>query len=393
MFPVFTVFPAFPTFSGCVRPTQNCFLCCFSHFRIFRILRNFSDVFRIHVPLIFGFLPEFSGFVRLFPTCSGCVRPPQNCSPSCSSHFPSFSGIFPHLSNFLRLFPDACRRHNFSPFLTVLLNSGFFQLCPALSGCVRPPSNCSPSCSSHFRIFPEFSGFLRLFPTCSGCVRLPQNCSLCYVSHFRIFKIFRNFSDVFRMRTTATKFVPFMFLSFPDFSDVSGFSDFFRLVPDASDRHRIVFPFLFLSFPEFFRNFSASFQLFTTFSGCVPPTQFFPLPVLLKSGLFQLCPTFSGCVRPPSNYCSPSCFSHICMLTSSSAFPTFFRMRLTATKLFPLLFLSCSDFSGFFRLFRMRPTATKLFPFLFLSCLDFSDFSDLFRMRPTATKCTGPLVT
>ena len=44
---------------------------------------------------------------------------------------------------------------------------------------------------------------------------------------------------MFRMRPTATKMFPFLFLLSPDFPDAS---DFFRLVPDASDRHNVPLP-------------------------------------------------------------------------------------------------------------------------------------------------------
>ena len=155
----FRIFPTFPAFSGCVRPPQNCSLSCSSHFQIFPVSPTFSD-----------------------------------CSPSCCSHFRIFPGLSGSFRLF-RLFPDAFGRHKIGSFPVPLI-SGFFR-------------------------------FLRLFPI----VPLPA----ALISG--LFRIFPTFSDVFRMRSTASdrhKIVPLSVLL------ISGILQLFRLFPDVSDRHKIV---------------------------------------------------------------------------------------------------------------------------------------------------------
>ena len=104
------------------------------------------------------------------------------------------------------------------------------------------------------------------------------------------------------MRPDATKLCPFLFLSFPDFSDV------FRLVPGASDRHKL----LPLLFPFYISG------LYPIFSDV-----FRMRPTAAKLFPFRIFPIFSD----------------------------LFRMRPTVTKVLPFPFLLFPDFSDFFRFF------------------------------------------
>ena len=353
----------------------------FGSFRLFltffRMRSTVTSVFSIAIPLI----PDLSAFHRIFPAFfrrfSGCVRPPQYCSLSCSCHFrifPDFSDFFrrfsgcvrlpqncslpvPFICGFFRLVPDASDPHKIVP-LPVHLISRFFRFCPTFSGCVRPPQNCSLSCSSPFRIFSGFSGLFgsfRLFPTFFRMRSTVTFAFLCYSSHFWICPHFTEFFRLcptfFRMRRTATILFPFLSSHFRIFTDLS---DFFDVFPDAFDCHKIV-PFLFLSFADFsdlfrmrptptklFPFLFISFPDFSDFARRFPDAsdrrKIVPFPVLLLSGFFPDFPDFSdlsdffrpfsGCVRPPQN-CSPSCASHVWIFR----FADMFWMRPAATKL------------------------------------------------------------
>ena len=106
--------------------------------------------------------------------------------------------------------------------------------------------------SGFFWIFPGSSDFFRLFPNASRLhkvVPLPVPLTSGFFPIFRLFCEF--FSHLFWMRPAITKLLPFLFRSFPDFYD------FFRFVPDASRRHKIVplhVPLISgLGFSDFFR--------------------------------------------------------------------------------------------------------------------------------------------
>ena len=185
--------------------------------------------------------------------------------------------------------------------LPVPLMSGFSGFFPTCFGCASTSQNCSPFCSVHFWTFPFL---FRIFPTCSRhkIVPLPLPLISGFSEFFRRvpdasdrhkivtfllrsshFRIPPTFSDAFRMRPAVTKLFPFLNSShFPIFPD---FPDFFRRVPDASHCHKVV-----------------------------------PLPAPHMSGFFQILPIFSDVIR----------------------------LRPAVTKLFPFLFLSFPDFSGFF---------------------------------------------
>ena len=123
-----------------------------------------------------------------------------------------------------RLVPDAARRLKIVPFPIPFI-SGFFRISP-----INFDLFWMPTASSHFRIFLIFSDF---FIICSGCVCRRQNCSPSCFSHFWIFPDLTFFSDLFRMRTAVTKLFPFLFLSFPDFTRL------FRIFPTFSDLVRM----------------------------------------------------------------------------------------------------------------------------------------------------------
>ena len=284
-----------------------------------------------------------------------------------------------------------------------------------------------------FLSFPDFSDF----PTFSGCVQPPQNCFPSSSSHFRIFP---TFSDLFRMRPTVTKWLPFLFLSCPDFSgffpDFPDFSEhpshncsfsrpcrvisgFFRSYPDESSHDKIValpvplisgfsdvsdfsgfsnvfrmrstatklFPLLFLSFP-YFPDFA---EFLRRFPDAIDRLQIIvPLHAPLISGFFQSFPDLSDFFQLVPDASDRHKIVPLPIPLISRVFPDFsasFQLlkRPTATKLFPFLFLSLAGFLVFSDAFRMGPTVTKLFPFLFLSCLDFPDFSDFFRLVSDAS--------
>ena len=210
-------------------------------------------------PFLFFSFPEFSDFCRMRPTAT-------NLFPFMFSLL-YFSRFF-HFSDFFR---DASDRHKIVPLPVLLNNSGVFRILPIFAGCVRQPQNCSPSCSSHFRIFQV----LPLFRRCPDASDRHNNCSPCYSSDFRIFPVFSDFSNVFRRFPDASdrhKIVPSCSSHFRIFPDTSDVSNVFRRFPDASDRHKIValpvpqsgyfrffpdasatkmFRFLFPSFPDF----------------------------------------------------------------------------------------------------------------------------------------------
>ena len=245
----FLFFSIIPEFSGfCrflpLRLPPNCSPSRSSHFRIFVGSSAFPTFFRMRptatnlFPFLFLSFPNFPGYFRIFPTCSGCVRPPQNCSTSCSSHFRILQ-ILPDFSDFFRLVPDASDHHatKLFPFLLLAFPdfSGFLRLFRHV-----PDASRRHKGSQQFALlaFPDFPDF---FTTCSGCVRPPQNCCPSCLSHFRILQILPDFSDFFRLVPDAsdhhaTKLFPFLLLAFPDFS---GFLRLFRHVPDASRRHKI----------------------------------------------------------------------------------------------------------------------------------------------------------
>ena len=225
------------------------------------------------------------------------------------------------------------------------------------------------------------------------------------------------------MHPTATKLLFSPVLLIPEFFR------FFRLVPDASDRYKIVplpvplisgffrlfpdelglfptsrmrpavtklFPFLFLSLPDF----SAFFRRLVP-DASDPPRNCSHSCCSKFFRIFRSCPTCSGCV-PPSQNCSPSCSSHFRISLDFSDFFQIFRLsgcfalfRLVpdASRRHEIVPLPVPLISGFFRIFppfsvwfRLVPVGsavTKLFSLLFLS---FPNFSDLFRMRPAVTK-------
>ena len=248
---MFVSFPDFPDFSNSfrMRPAAVTKLTGPPETQQFVLLAiipdfpTFSDLFQMRptATKLFSFLlfvPLMSGFFRISPTFARCIRPPQTCSPSCSSHFrifPTFSDLFrmrptatklfpflflscpdfpvvPTFSDLFQMRPTATKLFSF--LLFVPLMSRFYRISPTFAGCIRPPQTCSPSCSFY----------------------LPQICCPSCSSHFRIFP---DFSDCFRLVPDASDRHKIVSLPVPLISGFSRCSDFFRLVPDASRRHKI----------------------------------------------------------------------------------------------------------------------------------------------------------
>ena len=170
-----------------------------------------------------------------------------------------------------RYFP----RYTVDPFHVPVI-SGFFRIFPLFSASVYASHSCSLSCSCHFRLLPLRPSHLTIVPL-DGPVMAAIVRTFPRVSASR-----------FRLRQGRLTIDPFMFLSFPDFSEL------FRFGPAISQ----LFFFMFVSFPDF--------------AGCFRRCRICPAVTKLLPSCschFRMFPPFPASAQL-SNNCCHSCSCH-----------------------------------------------------------------------------------